>query len=132
MKKTISMLLIGTLATSNLLAMEAGAYCKDGKCYAKRIQPKSIKKKENILTVDISYELDVRMEIEKQLAEGRKPIIVNAGVDENGEYNESYSYFTIPNELNEAKEATPKYFCPDKKTLYCADSQPTEDDCKCV
>ena len=132
MIKAISLLLIGTLATSNLVAVEAGDYCKDGKCYSKRIQPKRIQKKRDILQVDDNYDLDISMEIERQIAEGRKPIIVSAGFDENGEYDESYSYFTIPNELDEAKETAPKYFCPDKKTLYCADTTPTESDCKCV
>jgi hypothetical protein len=131
MIKAISLILISTLATSNLFAVEAGDFCIGGQCYSKIIKPKKIKQKEEILKVDDNYDLDVSMEIEQQIAEGAKPIIVSAGVDENGEYNEAYSYYNLPNELDEEKETTPKYFCPDKKTLYCADTT-TKNDCKCV
>jgi len=129
MIKAISPLIISTLATSNLFATQAGDYCINGQCYSKNIKPK---KREKILKVDDSYQLDVSMEIEKQIAEGRKPIIVSTEIDENGEYTEAYSYYNLPNELEEEKEATPKFFCPDKKTLYCDKTTPTESDCRCV
>jgi hypothetical protein len=132
MIKAILLLLIGTLTTNNLFAVEAGDYCIGGKCYSKRIKPKDIKKRKDILKVDDSYELGVSMEIEQQIAEGRKAIIVSAGVNEDGEYDETYSYYNLPNELEETQETVPKFFCPDKKTLYCDKTTPTESDCRCV
>jgi hypothetical protein len=130
MIKAISLLLISTITTTNLFAVETGDYCIGGKCYSK-LKPRKIKK-EKILKVDDNYELDVSMEIEKQKAEGKKPIIVDSGFDENGEYFENLSYYNVPNELEEIENTAPKFFCPDKKTLYCAKTTPTENDCRCV
>ncbi|SFV65894.1 hypothetical protein MNB_SV-12-841 [hydrothermal vent metagenome] len=131
MIKVISVLLIGTLVTSNIFAVEAGDYCIGGKCYSK-LKPRNIKKKKDILKVDDEYKLDVTMEMEKQRIDGKKPIIVDSGFDEDGEYTELVSYYKIPNELSEVEESVPKFFCPDKKTLHCDNISPTESDCKCV
>jgi len=129
MIKAISLLIISTITTTSLFAVETGDYCIGGKCYSK-LKPRKIKK-EKILKVDDSYELDVSMEIEQQKADGKKPIIVDSGFDEDGEYFETSSYYNVPSELGVVKDTAPKYFCPDKKTLYCADKT-NESDCKCV
>ncbi len=132
MIKAISLLLISTITISNLFAVEAGDYCIGGKCYSKLKPRKKIKIEKKILKVDDNYELDVSMEIEQQKADGKKSIIVDSGFDDQGEYFENSSYYNVPNELEDIKDTAPKYFCPDKKTLYCADITSTESDCKCV
>lgn len=131
MIKAISLLLIGALASTNLSAVEAGDYCIGGQCYSK-LKPKKIKKEKEILEVDDSYELDVSMEIEQQRADNKKAIIVDTGFDEHGEYYENSSYYTVPNQLGEVEETAPKYFCPDKKTLYCDNTTSAENNCRCV
>ena len=131
MIKVISLLLIGTLATTNLSAIEAGDYCIGGKCYSK-LKPRETKKRQEILKIDDSYELEISMEIEKQKIDGKKPIIIDSGFDEYGKYTETFIYANISSRLTKDEEKAPKYFCPDKKTLYCDDIAPNHNDCRCV
>ena len=141
MIKMVSLLLIGTLATTNLFAVAEGDYCVGGKCYSPLIQKlkrlkelRKIKEKKDkdILKIDDSYELDVSMEIEQQKADGKQFIIVNSGFDEHGEYTETFVYANILNESTKNNDSVPKFFCPDKKTLYCDEITPTVTNCRCV
>jgi hypothetical protein len=136
----VSLLLIGTLTTSNLFAVAEGDYCVGGKCYSPLIERikrlKELKKRQKIedstiLKVDESYELDISMGIEQQKADGKSSVIVNTGFDADGDYTETFIYINILNDSKE-EDVTPKFFCPDKKTLYCEKITPTSSNCKCV